>query len=334
MVNAMPVPLLVAAGYVNVDLVARVPQLPGPDQRVTADRIWRLLGGMAANVACAAASLGQPWPVKADLITFVGEDGESDWALHAVEQAGVHTDWCVRRPKGEVPRCLILVEPDGQRVIVSEPMVFDDDQVARYVTANLSFSGPRLLHVDGYRVPSVLAAVTAASDAGWRTSIDLDGAEASWRTRDGLAELAQHFDVIFVNRNAIAAIWPDLVGGPGVNSLPSLAKAARDVLLSGARTGGVLVATLGREGALVVPRLDAAKHIAAISVEPVDTTGAGDVFAGVFLALSLHDLDPVTAGRHASMAAGLSTTGFGAQGRLPVAAELQSTSLPAAIPVE
>ena len=126
-------PLLVAAGYLNIDVVARVPFLPAADQRATADRIWRLLGGMAANTACGAAALGAPWATQVELLTFVGDDPESDWALAEVEARGVATGWSVRRSGGFTPRCIILVEPNGQRVIVSEPISFDDSLIARRV---------------------------------------------------------------------------------------------------------------------------------------------------------------------------------------------------------
>lgn len=323
---------MVAAGYVNIDLVARVPALPGGDQRVSADRIWRLLGGMAANAACAAARVGPPWAVQSELITFVGDDMDSDWALAEVERLGVGIGWSVRRPGASVPRCLILVEPNGQRAIVSEPILFDDEQIARRVTAEPPGQRPCLLHVDGYRVPHALPTLHKAVSAGWRVSVDMDGMESAWRTEAGLARLAQQFHVVFANRNAVHAIWPGVLTPD--DSSPGALKCCRllqRMLAGSPLPGGAVIVTLGADGALVVPREGTAAHVAAVDVAPVDTTGAGDIFAGTFLAFWLHGMDPISAAQHASVAAGLSTKGFGAQGHLPTAAEIQEATLPAVV---
>jgi ribokinase len=82
------------------------------------------------------------------------------------------------------------------------------------------------------------------------------------------------------------------------------------------------VVTLGAEGALAIGP-EGGQRIAALPVEPVDTTGAGDAFVGV-LAASLdlgHDLG--IALRRASVAAGLACTGLGAQTSQPTAAQIE-----------
>jgi ribokinase len=85
-----------------------------------------------------------------------------------------------------------------------------------------------------------------------------------------------------------------------------------------------VVVTLGAAGALVVAADRPAVAIAATSVEPVDTTGAGDAFNGA-LAAGLAAGRPLDeAARLAVAAAGLSTTRPGARGGLPTATELQA----------
>ena len=56
-IGPVHLPLLML-GYVNVDLVARVPRLPVDGDRVTATAVDTHFGGMAANAACAAAQAG------------------------------------------------------------------------------------------------------------------------------------------------------------------------------------------------------------------------------------------------------------------------------------
>jgi ribokinase len=311
----MDPPALVAAGYINVDLVARVPALPGRDGRVTATTIERMLGGIAANVACAAARLGPPWAVRAELIATVGDDADSDWALAELRRRGVGADWVARRSGGRVTYCLILVEPGGERAIVSEPMDFDDRPLARRIDLPAPDAAPRALHVDGYRVPSVLPHVARARARGWRTSIDLDGLDAAWRTPAGVAELLGAFDLVFLNRAMAGEIWREPAAA---ERLPGLVEQAR---ARAAGATGIVVATLGAAGALVLTG-GGATPAPALPVAAVDTTGAGDVFAGAFLAAWLNGEPPARAAGHAAVAAALSTRGHGALGALPTAGEV------------
>ncbi|MGH6903630.1 MAG: PfkB family carbohydrate kinase, partial [Geminicoccaceae bacterium] len=92
--------------------------------------------------------------------------------------------------------------------------------------------------------------------------------------------------------------------------------------------------TLGAAGALAIGP-DAAHRFAALAVEAVDTTGAGDAFAGV-LAAALDQGHPLPAAlARASVAAGLACTRIGAQTSQPGAAEIEARlgDLPAPIPL-
>lgn len=304
--------MLVTAGYLNVDFVAQVPALPETDGRATAKRIDRLPGGMAANVACAAAALGPPWPVRAELIATVGDDSDSDWAIDQMRRRGVATDRIVRRAGGHAPRCLILVEPGGERIIVSEALAFDATPLVARLSQLDPPDCPRLLHLDGYRVSTQLPAVAAARAAGWRASIDLDGLDDAWRTADRLLEVLGHGDIVFFNRGVARAVWP------AASDDGALAAAIGQAQANTA-TPALVLLTLGAAGVCVLAPGAAPVWLPAPTVAAVDTTGAGDVFAGVFLAVWLHGSAPLVAARHAVAAAALSTTAPGALGYLPTA---------------
>lgn len=326
-------PMFVAAGYLNIDLVAQVPVLPAADQRVTATQIRRLLGGMATNVACAAAQLGAPWPLRVELIAPAGDDEDSAWALDQVRRCGVSCTSVFPSATGSVTHCLILVEPNGQRVIVSEPLAFDDGRILQRMRDASPAENMRLLYVDGYRIPAALEAVAGARSLGWHTAVDLDGVPAEWRRAGGLAELRSRFDFVFCNRAVAAAIWPEVAEGQD-RRLSTLAELSAglsgwgDTELS---AWGTLVFTLGRQGALVVPASAPAFHIPGLPVKTVDSTGAGDVFAATLLATWLHGVDLEFAARYATMAAALSTTAVGAHGHLPTAREILATPPPEAV---
>jgi sugar/nucleoside kinase (ribokinase family) len=74
--------------------------------------------------------------------------------------------------------------------------------------------------------------------------------------------------------------------------------------------------TMGTQGALLLEG-DRVHRVAALHVDVVDTTGAGDVFRGAFIAALLRGLAPEAILRFANAAAALSCTKAGALGGVP-----------------
>ncbi|MEX0760252.1 MAG: PfkB family carbohydrate kinase, partial [Tistlia sp.] len=85
---------------------------------------------------------------------------------------------------------------------------------------------------------------------------------------------------------------------------------------------GMVVLTLGREGALIATP-ERRQRVPAPQVEALDATGAGDCFDGCFLAELRRGGDPFAAARYATVAAALSTRGYGAVPPIPRRAEVE-----------
>jgi len=85
----------------------------------------------------------------------------------------------------------------------------------------------------------------------------------------------------------------------------------------------VVILKQGRAGALLATARERLQ-LPAPAVAAVDSTGAGDVVAGAFLARILGGDEPESAARYAVTAAALSTTGYGAVAPIPRAAEVIS----------
>ena len=85
----------------------------------------------------------------------------------------------------------------------------------------------------------------------------------------------------------------------------------------------VVALKLGAQGA-VVADAQQRHRIAAHACRPVDATGAGDTFGGAFVARLLAGDDLLAAGRYASVAAALSTEGYGAVEPIPRAAQVRA----------
>ena len=106
-------PRITVVGSANVDHVARCERLPRPGETVTDATFEQIPGGKGANQAVAAARLGAE-------VRFVGRIGTDDLVLRSLEREGIDTSG-VRRDDGESGVALILVDAEGENVIVVAP---------------------------------------------------------------------------------------------------------------------------------------------------------------------------------------------------------------------
>jgi ribokinase len=313
-------PRLITVGYTSVDYTARVAVLPHRDDRITALDIEKSLGGPAADVAVVAAGLADRFPLAVELVTAIGDDADSEWALTQLSLRGVDTIAIRRRPGQRLSRCIILVEPSGSRTIVNEPLDLQESDLARYLGQSPA-DGVRCLHIEGYQIPRMLDSVRAIGRSGWTTSLQATGLPQAWRKVEALAELVAGFDLVFLNRDVVREAM-DIRGGQKQLVEATLA------LVSGVPRRGLVVLTLGEDGALVIPPDGAPQPLPAPQVEVVDTTGAGDAFVGAFLAVWLHTRDALTAARYGTAAGSLMVSVAGAQGVVPTAAALEKLMTP------
>jgi sugar/nucleoside kinase (ribokinase family) len=163
--------------------------------------------------------------------------------------------------------CVVLVEADGDRTMLPDRGANDDlglDAVAAAIRGQavgwVHLSGYTVLH-DGSRAAGV-AALAAARERRIPTSVDLASAGPLLDVGpDVVAGALRPVDLVFANEDEVAA-----VGGE---------EAALSI-------GAALVVKRGPAGATWTDG-DRRVDVAAVPVEVVDTTGAGDAFAAGFL---------------------------------------------------
>jgi ribokinase len=105
---------LTVVGSINLDLVARVPELPRAGETLTAVGFARVPGGKGANQAVAAARLG----AAVRMVGAVGDDALAAEALAGLREAGVELELAHRDATG---LALILVDDHGENQIVVVP---------------------------------------------------------------------------------------------------------------------------------------------------------------------------------------------------------------------
>jgi sulfofructose kinase len=276
--------VIVFCGYANLDVVGRVPRFPQPDERVHATAVEHLPGGMAANAAVAAARAG----AAVAFAGVVGDDPLSDRFLAQLATEGVDTGWTDRG--GFLSTAIVLVDGAGRRSVVSEDDALGGAHVSS-VADRLAAAGGGLLYLDGYRAAELGAAVRP----GVPLAVDLDGCDDPATALEAV-RLADH---VVVGRSR-------LTGQLGVPATgwAELARAA----------GTVLVVTDGARGWTLHGADGSFSQGSALAVDVVDDTGAGDCFAGTYLAGVAGGAGPVAAATRAGIAASLSCTVPGARG--------------------
>ncbi|MEU4257022.1 PfkB family carbohydrate kinase [Streptomyces fradiae] len=273
---------LLLVGDAVTDVVARYdgPLAPGTD---TAARVRILPGGAAANAACWAARSGCP---DVRLLGRVGA-AEADWHAAALRRAGVRP-LLVR--DAEAPTGTVVALVDG-RAGGERTFLTDSGAVLRLAPADWSprlLDGVAHLHLSGYLFFAATSretarlAMAAARERGVAVSVDPAsagfvrelGAERFLAAVDGT-------DVLFPNADEAVL----LTGLPD----PESAAAALS------RRHRMVAVTLGGRGALVARAGEVVARMPARPARPVDTTGAGDAFAGAFLAARLAGATPAEA---------------------------------------
>jgi sugar/nucleoside kinase (ribokinase family) len=310
-VDSTVMPRLIVVGYISVDYMCRVDVLPHRDDRITAHYIEKGLGGPAANLAVAAAGIGAngTFGLEVELATALGLDPDSDWAIAELSAKGVHA-LAIRQPaNSRLSRCIVFIEPNGSRTIVNEPFELSGIDLTHYFDIEKA-ERPSCLHIEGYHYERLSDSIERFREAGWMVSLHSAGLPTSARTPWGFRELVARLDLVFAGDALVRTIFdiPSSVSGP------ELVRAVGAQIMDMPERGH-FVMTLGPLGAAVFPGDgEPAFVVSALPVHPVDATGAGDSFAGSFLAYWLNGSQLANAARYAAACASLTVTAEGAQG--------------------
>ncbi len=312
---------VLVVGSLNADLVVYTDQLPKPGETLRGSSFVISPGGKSANQAVAAARLG----ASVRLVGAVGADGNGDLLRKSVSEAGIDVSHVRRSEHDATGVALITVDANAENSIVIVPgangSLTPDD------VDDLSFDEVAVVCLClEVSTETVLAAARAGRAAAATVVLNLSPFSAVPQ------ELVDLTDVLVVNAHEAAQLLGQDQGETGV--LPQTASATtlaawREVSERFRQRGlAQVVVTLGSGGSVVFDvRAEGTGHvtpIAATSVSPVDTTGAGDCFTGALAARLANGDDVSTAAAFASVAAALATTAKGTQVAYPNQDQVQT----------
>jgi sulfofructose kinase len=247
-----------------------------------------LPGGQVASAIIAC----QQWGLSTRYVGKVGDDSAA--ALHRSEFARVGVEAHLLTARGcPSQQAFILVDDNGERTVLwkrDERLTLRSEELQRDWIVDA-----RALHVDGHDTAAATAAAGWARAAGVPVIADLD------ELYPGVEGLLKNVDYLITSRDI-----PGRLAGENDlrKSLPAV-RSRFDCRLA--------AATLGAEGVLAWDGTQF-HYAPAFRVQPVDTTGAGDIFHAGFIYALLQGWMLPRQLEFACAAAALNCTAVGARG--------------------
>jgi ribokinase len=259
------VPKIWSYGFINLDVITQgVDAWPDKSGLVWVQKIDFKLGGVALNPAVTIAKLGG---VPVGIIGYIGQDLVGQLIRTELTDLGVDITQLNLDETQASGICIVCVHPDGERSFL----------IGAGANANLN---TRPLRIKGL----------SAGDF-----FHLGGVAALTQLQDNLEQVRRQrvnisLDLSFDSSGQMWSRVAPLL--PAVNICMANADEARQLTGTTDPTGAVqkistagpdtVVIKLGRDGAYIsAPSWQG--HVEAFTVEAIDTTGAGDSFAGAFL---------------------------------------------------
>jgi sugar/nucleoside kinase (ribokinase family) len=260
----------------------------------------RSCGGSAANTVITSQQFGSPsfYSYK------VAKDEAGEFFYKDLKAHGVASNFDTQTlPAGITGKCMVMITPDAERSM--ETFLGITATVSEEQLDFSALKSSKYFYIEGYLVasPSARAAVLKAKDYckshKIKTSLTFSDPGIIEFFRDGMGEIVgDGLDLIFANeKEALSYTKQDTVH-EAVESLKKVSK--------------TFVITRGERGALAWDG-EVLHASEGFSVKAVDTTGAGDVFAGTFLAAIDQGKPFATAAKIANFAASRVVAKYGAR---------------------
>ena len=272
-------------------------------------------GGSAANTAAVVASLGG----SVEFIGKIRDDALGEVFAHDIRAAGVAFEIPPAKEGPGTGRSLIMVSPDGEKTMctslgIGAQLMPEDIDVDVIIKA-------KVVYIEGYLYglretdAAVEKTIEVAKSAGTQVALSL--ADPSWVQlhRERFDRILDNVDLLFANELEAS----EMAGVPTGDVKEAIERLAH-------RCPTVAV-TLGAKGS-VVARGGEVVTVPAVPVHKVvDTTGAGDSYAGGFLFAYLAGFEPRRCAEIGALAASEIVSHLGARPQQPLSGLARSSHL-------
>jgi sulfofructose kinase len=317
---------VVGVGANSVDYVYRLPEFPHPDTQAAKLRITHhavLCGGQTTTAMCMCAAMG----LRARYIGVTGDDENGTLLRRELQMRGVDAEHVYAHRAKNAFAVILVDDRRGERVVLWQrdaALALQPHEIDASVIAQ-----SRLIHVDDVDEDAAICAASIGRSAGIPVTSDIE------RVTERTEQLVAAVTIPIFAEHVIEALTGERDFERGLRKVRAqYGGSERTRPTGGERTrstggrpgplgpgGDLICVTLGARGAMLLEG-DRLHHAPGLPVEVVDTTGAGDVFRGAFIAALLRGDSPADILRFANAAAALSCTRLGAIDGIPAMEEV------------
>ena len=284
-------------GDINVDNIFTVDEIPKPGRDAYSDQAEMKLGGAVCNSAVVLSGLGQ----KCAILGAVGDDVWADIVEQELTQAGVKTNFIIRKNEKGTGLIFIAVIPDGERTMFSyrgANTIITPQDLPKDLLTNIG-----LVEFSGYAFMD-----SPQKDAAWRVlnmakersipcSLDT-GLDPVIHQTEAMQEVISQINILITGEEEAKQLT-------GKSTHKGQIQALIDAGLEWAAI------KLGSSDALLGWK-DGLTSQPAFPVSVKDTTSAGDAFSAGIIFGYQQGLSPAASLTLANLLGGLATTVYGA----------------------
>ena len=231
---------------------------------------WPRCGGCPAYVARAAIAAS----CDVHVVSWMGDNEEGRLYRDGLISDGVDASGIAYVAAARSPTALLVYQADGSCACLYDPALAGEERLTKQQRALIAEASHLCISVGpSHLIHPIVDALSVGTKVYWLTKND-----SAAFTPENRRLLSRKADVVFCNRAERGLIAGD----------------SDAVVIETQGSAGVVVASGDSEAAIEVEAIAA-----------TDTTGAGDTFAGAFIAAEMRgETDPVAAARQAAAAAG------------------------------
>ncbi|MBE6155203.1 MAG: carbohydrate kinase family protein [Firmicutes bacterium] len=267
----------------------------------TLKEVSECAGGNGVVAASTIGKLG----IETYLGSVVGDDTFGNIIKKELEKNSVHTEYMETAYDKRTSISLLLTKKDTK-----EKRIYNIVKDKLVLKKNEFQMSPDLVYSDGYDYGASLAAYNKYNE-----KITIINAKICSKE---MVELCKYCKYIIAPKEFAEWVSGSKIDFDNSGSLVTVFSALLNRFVQ-----KEIIVTLGNKGALYI--LDGQiKVMPGLTVEPVDTTGAGDVFGGAFAYALLQGYDLEKAITFANIAGGLSVTKVGTKESIPDLNEIMS----------
>lgn len=284
--------MIVVFGSLNADFFLNINHFPEPGETILTPKTVVKAGGKGGNQAAAAGKVG----AVVKMVGAVGIDTISDVPLNALKMATVDVTPVVKS-NNSTGMAMIMVDVTGENSIVVASGA-NLDLKAEHVPQNFYSKENVFVFQMETEKQETFKVINKAKLSGAKVVLNVAPAN------EVPINILKNVDYLILNEIEAKTVAQN-------DCEP------KEIALQLAKTtGGVCVITLGKKGVVYAEKGNV-YHQDAIEIKPIDTTGAGDTFVGIFSAMIDKKFPLEKAVKYASIGASLACLKTGAQEGMP-----------------